>query len=813
MWQSGGGKRWSKVFGLLAVTTILAAPAAAIAQDRVSDEMVAQLGQITVEIPPQSLTDALALFGRQSGMQVSVDADLVRGKKSPGAEGTMAPEEALARLLAGSGITYRMTDGNTALLEAVGGAGSASGLEPIKVVATSETATGPVDGYIAERSATGTKTDTPLIETPQTINVVTREQVETQGAQKITQALRYTPGVSSDVRGDIGRFDTVYFRGFGAVTESYQFLDGLRLPRGTSYLNAQVDPYYLERVEVLKGPPSVLYGQAPIGGILSMVSKRPTEETFHEVELLAGSHNRFQAAFDTGGPVTEDGTVLYRLTGLGRVSDTSVKLTEEERISIAPSLTWRPNSDTSFTIHSYLQHDPEGGYYGVLPSRGTILSNPYGRISRDFFDGSPDFNEFDRKQVAVGYDLDHKFAENWSVQQNARYWHLDLDHSQVGMSSLQSDNRTLNRYALWADDKLDAVNIDTRLQGDLETGLLRHTAIVGLDYQWDHWQQTQGFGGAPTLDILNPDYSQTITRPAANSSPDQTSNLVGIYVQDQMKIDRLGVILSGRFDVADIESENALTGVYADQTLHEFTWRAGLIYNFDNGFAPFANYATSFDPSTTANSYGAPFEPTTGQQYEIGLKYEPNNFDGLFTLAAFELTQQNVLTRDPTPGSAPNQFVQTGEVRSRGVEFEAKVSPVDGLNIVSGVTWLDPEVTESTTSSLGKVPTSVSRVTASVWTDYTMQSGALEGLTVGGGLRYVGSAYATEDNSQKIPDYTVADIAVRYDLGQLNSNLTGVSAALNVTNLTDEVYFTCNRADFCNFGEGRTVLGTLKFRW
>lgn len=797
----------------MAVTTVLAAPAAAIAQDRLSGEQVAQLAQITVEIPPQSLTDALALFGRQSGMQVSVDADLVRGKTSLGTEGTMAPEEALTQLLAGTGISFRMTGGNTALLEKAGSDSSAAGLGPIKVVASSETATGPVDGYIAERSATGTKTDTPLIETPQTVNVVTRDQIDAQGAQKITQALRYTPGISSDIRGDIGRFDTVYFRGLGEITDSFQFLDGLRLPRGTSYLFPQVDPYYLERLEVLKGPPSVLYGQAPIGGILSMVSKRPTEETFHEVSLLAGSHNRFQAAFDTGGSINDDGTVLYRVTGLGRVSDTSVVLTEEERVFIAPSVTWQPDSDTAFTVHSYLQKDPKGGYYGFLPSNGTILPSPYGKISRDFFDGSPDFNDFDRTQVAIGYDLNHRFADAWSVQQNARYWHLDLEHSQVGEFSLQSDNRTLNRYAFWGDEELQAVNIDTRLQGELETGSIAHTAIVGLDYQWDHWQQTQGFGRAPTLDILNPDYSQAITRPAANTSPDRTSQLVGLYVQDQMKFDRLGVVLSGRFDVADIESENELTGVYSDQTLHELTWRAGLIYNFDNGLAPFVNYATSFDPTATVNSYGAPFEPTTGQQYEIGLKYEPNTFDGLFTLAAFELTQQNVLTNDPATGAAPNQYIQTGEVRSRGVEFETKVSPIDGLNLVSGITWLDPEVTESTTSSLGKVPVSVSRVTASAWADYTMQSGTFDGLTLGGGLRYVGSAYANEDNSQKIPDYVVADLAVRYDLGRLNPNLTGVSAALNVTNLTDEIYFTCVKDDYCNYGEGRTVLGTLKFRW
>ncbi|MGO1076529.1 TonB-dependent siderophore receptor [Inquilinus sp. CA228] len=775
--------------------------------------------RLSFSIPSGPLASALAAFGRTSGLQVTYRPEIAADKMSPGVTGVLAPAEALDRILQGSDLTYRFTNPTTvAVSEIPGGTGQtgpdgAPMLEPIIVTGASESAWGPVDGYIARQSATATKTDTPVIETPQSISIVGRDQIDIQGAQQVKQALRYTPGLATDIRGDISRFDQIYIRGIGAVTDSFQYLDGLRLPRGTSYLIPQIDPYDLERVEVLKGPASVLYGQAPLGGLVNLVSKRPTETPFGEVEFQAGSHDRFQGGFDLGGPLTEDGSLLYRLTGIARDADTSVRLTEEQRFSIAPAVTWTPNADTSLTILGLYQRDPKGGYYGVLPSRGTILPNPNGKIPRDFFDGSPDFNTFNRTQAAIGYQLDHRLDERWSLHQNVRYWHMDLDQSVVYSTGLRADGHTLNRVALWSDESLDAVNLDTRLQGDLQTGPLRHTAVFGIDYQWDNWQQTQGFGPAPGLDYLDPDYSQPITRPAAYTSPDRTENLLGLYAQDQIRLDQLSLLLGGRFDRAAISNENDLAGTSTDQVFTKFTWRAAAIYNFDNGLAPYASYSTSFDPSVTANAYGPPFQPTTGEQYEIGIKYQPPGFDGLFTVAAFDLRQQNVLTRDPTPGAPINAYVQTGEIRSRGIEVEAKVSPIEGLNLIGSFTWLDPEVTRSNGPDLHKRPVSVPRTTASAWGDYTLRDGTLGGLTLGAGLRYVGSAYADAANTQEIPDYVVFDASLRYDLSRLDSRLDGTSALLTVTNLFDRVTYTCNAADFCNYGQGRTILGTLKYRW
>lgn len=779
-----------------------------------ANEPAGEAPATALSLLPQPLAQSLNALSRRFGVAIGGEASLLEGRMAPAVEGTLTLNQALARVLAGSGLTATRQGG--AIVIQRGGAASGGVTTLPQVTATArtlqESATGPVNGYIARRSATGTKTDTAIMETPLSVHVIAREQIEQQGAQRITQALRYTPGLSTDIRGDISRFDMLAFRGTGAVADTFQYLDGLRLPRGASYLIPQIDPYNLERVEVLKGPASVLYGQAPLGGIINLVSKRPTEESFGEVMVAAGSHRRRQAGFDGSGALNDDGTLRYRLTLLGRKADTSVTLTEEERWSIAPSITWQPNADTSLTLLSVYQQDPTGGFYGVLPSKGTILPNPNGRIARDFFDGSPDFNDFERTQAAIGYEFRHRFNPRWQVRQNLRYSRTELDQNQIGTLSLQADNRTLNRYSLWSSERLNGISIDTMIEGQLETGALRHQVAVGVDVQRDHWTQTQGMGAAPTLDLFAPDYSQPIVQPAATSSPDRTQRLLGLYVQDHIKYANWGLMLGGRVDRARIRNDNRLTGIDARQSFTKSTWRAGLIHNFDNGVAPYASYATSFDPSVTANPYGTPFKPTTGRQYEVGVKFQPASIDGLFTVSVFDLTQQNVLTRDPT-SPLPNAQVQTGEVNSRGLELEAKFSPAEGFNLVAGLTTMNPKVTKSNGVDRGKRPVSVARTAVSLWADYQWQGGPLDGLTLGAGVRRVGGAYADAANTQKIPHYAVADAMLHYELGRLSPSLKGTSVALNVSNLTDKVYFTCNMADFCNYGQGRTFLATLKYGW
>lgn len=776
----------------------------------------AQSRHINYQIASQPLSRALMQFSKLTGMQLFFDANLVRGKNSAKVNGKLSTEDALKQLLSGSDLSFRVS-GNTVTITQSGkqadaaADGSATLLNTITVVG--ENAWGPVDGYVATRTAAVTKTDTPIMETPQTVNIVTREQIERQGAQRVNQAVRYSAGVQSEGHGDVSRFDQFAFRGIAGVTDNNQFHDGLRLPRGTSYLIAQTDVWHLERLELLKGPSSVLYGQAPLAGIVNTVSKRPTSERIAEVDVLFGSHNRKQLAFDFSGALNNDQTWLYRLSGVGLDSKTSVNMTKEQRVSIAPSLTWQPDADTTFTLLTSYQRDPEGGYYGFLPYYGTVEPTPYGRLPRDFFDGSPKANEFDRKQASVGYSLDHKFNENWTIHQNFRYLRMDLDQSVVYSMALMPDNRTIARLGQWSAESMNAINVDTNLRGQFDTGLLGHQVVLGVDYQWDNWKQTFGYGMMPPLDAVNPDYSLPMPAVPASSSPDRKSNFFGLYAQDQIKIGNFNVLAGLRYDWASIDNKNALTKQSSSQDFGKLTWRLGGIYNFDNGIAPYVSYTTSFDPTVTANAYGKPFDPTTGQQFEVGVKYQPDGFSGIFTLSAFDLTQKNVLTRDPTLGAPINKFVQTGEINSRGVEFEARFNPLDNLNLIASFSWIDPKVTKSNGTDLDKRPVNTSKNLASLWADYTIADGAFTGLTLGAGIRYVGSAFADTENKLPVPSYVLADASFKYDFGNLNKDYNGLTASVAVSNIFDKTYYKCNALTACNYGEGRSVFGSLNYRW
>lgn len=784
-----------------------------------------------INIPAGSLDQAIQLLARQAGIVIAADGKYTRQVSVAAISGELSAGQALQQLLRGSTLeAVQQKDGSyllrpvaelpavkvSATAPAAANLGAASSKEAqlptVRVSAAANTGGSEGRGYVAKRSATATKTDTPIIETSQSIHTVSSEQIENQGVQRISQALRYTPGVSADMRGDTSRFDTLAFRGIGGVTDTAQYLDGLRLPRGVSYLVPQMEVHGVERLDVLKGPASIMYGQAPLGGIINMTSKRPTDEAFNELGLTAGSKHFRQIAWDSSNALNDDDTLRYRLVALAKKSDTSVDFTREERIYVAPSIVWQPGADTSLTLLAMYQHDPYGGFYGVLPSKGSILPNPHGPIARNFFDGSPSFNDFDRKQTSIGYEFSHRLNEAWTFKQNMRYLQLDLQQSQVGTQLMLPDNRTLMRYAHWSEEDLKAINLDTRLHGLIRTGAAEHQLLFGLDLQHDQWRQTTGLGRAPTLDLFAPNYEQIIAKPAALSNPHRKQKLLGLYAQDQITLDDWHFTLGGRFDRADIRTDNPLRRSVAEQKLSELTWRAGALYRFDSGFAPYASYSTSFDPSTTTNPYGAPFKPTTGRQFEAGLKYQPASWNALFTMAAFDLTQQNVLTRDPA-SNLPNAKVQTGEINSRGLELEARVSPAKDFNVIAGMTVINPKVTRSNGVDLGKRPVAVAKTSASLWGDYRVTEGRFAGWTLGAGVRHVGSSYADEANLQKIPSYTTMDAMLRFDFKHLDPALRGMSFTLNVANLTDKVFYTCNAADFCNYGQGRTVMGSLTYGW
>lgn len=822
----GRRPRTAKVCLMASVAVMAMGVATARAQEAApAPQQMAQAATHSFSIPAQPLSSALTSFGRQAGLQITVDSAILSGLSSPGLSGNFTPQEALARLLSGTGITWTFIDSRTVALQKVAGDG-ATVLDTVVVEGNSRSATGPVAGFVAGVSAAGTKTDTPLIETPQSISVVTRDEMDARAITNVGDALTYTAGVAAGTRGGSSYGgDSVSIRGFGsqgtAGASFNEYMDGMRLG-GSGYVVAGFDAYLFERIEVLKGPASVLYGQSSPGGIVNMVSRRPTFEPRGEISLQYGTWDRWQGAFNTSGPLDQDGEFAYSLTGLILNTDTNLDYSNKERYLIAPALTWRPSGDTTLTILAQYQHDDfRGSTLNWLPTVGTIVENPNGQISRDLFTGDPNYQNWDRTAYSLGYILDHHFDDVWSFRQHARFTYNRLSYGGVYISRLAADLVTGNRQAYGMQSHSHDWTLDNQVQAQFETGALRHTLLMGVDGQiLASDSTTEANLAAPPINIFDPVHGIDIPNIAPYTDSRTVTEQYGLYMQDQIRVDDWAFLLGVRHDWAVARDKDAMSNEKETQNDSAFTFRGGIVYLFDNGLAPYASYTESFEPQIGNSGI---FDPTTGQQFEVGLKYEPPGMDSLITLAAFELTRQNVLSTDPT-----GTTTQSGEVRSRGIELEGKATLVDGLSLTASYTYLDAEVTQSDNTVIGynglnvrepgpeqgKTPVAVPEHAASLWLDYTVQSGGLEGVGLGAGVRYVGETYGDKRNTTTVPGFTLVDAALRYDLSNLGPAFAGWETAVNATNLFDKEYIaSCTGPDRCYYGTGRNVIGTLKYKW
>ncbi|MGO4318325.1 MULTISPECIES: TonB-dependent siderophore receptor [Agrobacterium] len=778
-------------------------------------------------ISGQPLSAALVRFSSVTGIDVAFDGPLPANLRSVGTAGNLSAEGALRRLLAGTGLTFRFTTANTVLLinpqnsSSSASAVGATILEPI--VVQGENARGPVEGFVATQSATATKTGTSLKDTPQAVNVVTKDQIAAQGSTTLTQALRYTPGVISQY-GDDSRYDWFTIRGF----RPSRYLDGLRLPFGSrGYAQPRVEPFSLERAEVLKGPASVLYGQGDPGGLINMVSKRPSATALNEVEMQFGTDKRIQTAFDLGGGAGDDDSFLYRIVGVGRLTDTQYDYVREKKGYIAPSFTFKADEGTSLTVYGSYQHidSPGGGGAPALPANGTLYTRMYPELPRSAFPGEPGYDHYKSDQASVGYEFEHEVDDTWTIRQNLRYSYIGTDTQRVQPYCPAACNPTaFYRYAWAFPESARAVTVDNQAIGNFQTGDVAHTALFGLDYSYEssRYEESALSPIFTPFNGLDPVYGATaITRPPIATRIDQDRSQIGLYAQDQMEWNNFVFSLGGRYDWAntDTRTRTSVADNQVDQRDGKFTWRAGLVYNFDNGLSPYAGYSTSFNPASGTDRLGNAFEPTTGEQFEVGVKYQPNGSNSFVTLSAYHLIQDNVLSPDTSPGFT-NYSVQTGQVRMRGVELEGKAEITDAFSVLASYAYTDSEITKANPNAAGISNEGnrfafVPRQQASLWLDYTLQTSTIwDGLSFGGGARYTGQTFGDNANKFDIPSYTVFDAAVRYDFGKADPKLEGLKASLNVSNIFDRKYVsTCIAATGCYWGEGRTVYATLKYSW
>lgn len=674
-------------------------------------------------------------------------------------------------------------------------------------------ANGPVQGYVAKKSATGAKTATDLSAIPQSVSVVGRDELNDRGiTNKVDEALAYTAGVLAAPFGADADTDWVYIRGFDA-TQTGVFYDGLNLYT-YGFGGFQTDPYMLERIEVLKGPASVLYGGANAGGMVNLVRKRPTDEPLYETEIGINTNGNAFFGFDLSDKVGSSDIMTYRLTGKIAGGDNYSDFSHDLRGFIMPQVTISPDEATKLTLwgsFAALDQVHVGG--GFFPYQGTVdTSSTQGfRIPRDAFYGEPDVDTGVYNQEMVGYEVEHTFDNGWKVSQNARYGHL-YKHENAPYLYGWYDIGTLqlNRIGFEQTSKVNTFLIDNRLEGTFETGALEHSLLLGLDYKYYQLSNDQAATTINPISATDPVYGEA--QPANNSYSNQliTQKQIGVYAQDQI---RFGggwlVTLNGRYDHVDTSTHNGPTywaptqDFTYDYSKNALSGRAGLAYEFSNGLTPYASVSSFFNPVVAVSST-PDNKPEEGEQYEVGVKYEPGFIDGLFTASLFHLTKRNVVVTDP--GTFLSS--QIGEVESRGVELEGKVDLSDNWKLLGSFTYTDLEVKKDIVAAyVGKSPYLVPEVQASLWVDYAVPVPALEGLSIGGGVRYRGESWADRENTLKVPDATVFDAAIRY-------KKNGWEGSINVTNLFDKVYVSgCAGASTCGYGDARTVTFKLSKSW
>lgn len=667
-------------------------------------------------------------------------------------------------------------------------------------------ATGPVKDYVATQSATGTKTTTPLLETPQSISVITRPQLEDRGVQNLNQALSYTAGVVAAPFGNDARYFAPIMRGFTSVDNVY--LNSFRFIRDFGALT--FEPYGQERIEVIKGPASVLYGQGEPGGIINLIAKRPTFEKFAEVGAEFGTNNRYQVKVDAGDVYND--VLSYRFTALGRLADGEQDFTGDDRLYIAPSLTWAPDEDTSFTLLGSLQRDTGNSPLG-LPQAGTLDFNQNGIIPVKRYIGEPDFNDNKSLLATVGYEFKHRFNDTFEFRQNAQYLSFDADYKNLYYRSLGADLRTVQRGVSVQSEETDSFGIDNQLEAQFETGALQHTALIGFDYRNNKQLRSSLFDYNRTgrhvidpIDVFNPVYGSPITYDSSiTDHMDYRLKQYGLYVQDQIAVDRLRLTLGLRQDWFDIRS-NALEGDNQSTTITRnkndaLTGRVGALYLFDNGIAPYVSYSTSFNPQAGINTdTQQALKPTEGEMYEAGVKFQPVGWNAMLTASIYQLTKTNIST------TQNGITTEIGEARSRGFELEGVASIAEGWDITGSYTYTDTELTRSTPATTGNQLLNVPEHSAALWLGYTFQPDTLlEGVKIGAGARYIGERYGNVANTIELPDTTVFDASVSFEKENFK-------ASLAVQNLADKRYAaSCNFG--CFYGEGRTVVGSLAYKW
>ncbi|HLD68198.1 MAG TPA: TonB-dependent siderophore receptor [Pseudomonas sp.] len=759
-------------------------------------------------LPAAPLASTLNRIASEAGIVLSIDPALTAGKLAQPLDGDYDALGALNAALRGTGL--QLVSGSAGTYSLAPMAQGAMTLPDTSVMAAGsyENAWGPAPGHTASRTAAGSKTDTPIVEMPRSVSVVTREQLDSRPTLSLNDALRYTAGVMSSGYGADSRSDWLKVRGFVPT----QFLDGLPLPVG-SFASPKIEPWNLERIAVLRGPASSVYGQTPPGGLLDMLSRRAQAESSHELELQTGSNEHKQLNFDSTGALDDDGRLLYRLSGTLRDSNTPVDHIADQRYNLAPSLTWNLDDDTHLTFLSQYTRDDTGITGQFLPLQGTVLPSPAGKVSHHKNLGEPDWDFYDRTYYALGYAFDHRFNEVWQFRQNLRYTKSDLEFQAVNVNTYNSVDAdgNVNRESGIVDEDISQFAVDNNVQADFQTGALDHTLLLGLDHQRSNTNYQWLYGwGVPSINVNNPVYGQDLSNVTYFTLQDYNQKIrqTGLYIQDQIALGNWRLTLGAREDWVEVDTRFQQLDTSNRQRDSAFSGNLGLSYVFDNGLTPYLSYTESFQPASGASvSSTEAFKPTEGRQYELGLKYQAPGSNTLLTAAVFDLRQANVSV------SEAGITRQVGQLQVRGLELEATSELNQNLKLVTAYTYTDSKILKG--DDKGNRMQQLPRNQATAWADYSWHSGLLDGFGMAAGVRYVDDTYGNTSNTElgHVGSYTVYDASLHYDLGRLNNSLQGVSVAVDGKNLLNKEYLSTCDGYWCYYGDERNVVASLNYKW
>lgn len=667
--------------------------------------------------------------------------------------------------------------------------------DAIEIIVTGE----QEDDYRVPNASAATRTDVPIRDTPQSIQVIPQQVLEDQGITQLGEALRNISGISPTARTTDAFGDYFTIRGFSSGRVF--LVDGFRSPFGGNNIN--LESANVERLEVLRGPASVLYGQAEPGGLINLVTEQPSEEPFYELEGQIGSYDFYRPSLDLTGPLNEDRTILYRLNLAYQNSGTFVDFLDIERFFVAPVMSIQLGENTNLVLEGqYL--DNTGFADTGLPVVGTVLPNPVGEIPRSRFVGEPDIGPRTRRLGSVGYRLEHELSDRWSLRNAFRFDFLDTSgETYVFPDGLAEDNRTLNRTAYQTPEGIsESYAVLTDIRGSINSGSnVRHDLLFGLEFR--RVTDASLFASAPIdpIDVFAPNYGASLGEFTLSSDSISRQSIWGIYLQNLIRIgNNFNILLGARYDWVNQVTRDALTDDYFDQQDTALTPRVGVVYQLEP-ISLYTSYARSFSPIEFGqrNADGTPFEPTTGEQFEVGIKTELFGGKLAATLVAYQITQQNLITPDP---NQPNFSIQVGEQRSRGIELDVVGQPLPGLNLIATYAYTDAELTRDNSGNEGNQASNVPEHSASLWATYEIQDGDLEGLGFGAGVFFVGEQQGDLANTFTLPSYIRTDAAIYYRRDNWR-------IALNVKNLFDVDYF---RSSFGRnnvfYGDPFTILGT-----